>query len=244
MSRSASPENDFNPTNFATLLGEAKGKRTQQQFAMDCGLSLSFISKYLTLKMDTPPVPKTLRKIADCASNDVTYELLLEAAGYNPQKYTNENFIKVENSKNNEKLAIGIITSHLAFSDFKWSGIKQRPTEKFIPDFEIQIENPTLKTWYFEIILASSPERISEHLLGTYGRLITSAHESNIKLSFVTNSEFTYEEVKKAPPQLLPFYVSVVLLDLEDFSVVKEEYLQTALPITKELQTVYTIAPA
>ena len=63
-----------------SLIKLAQGSRSQNQFAMHCGLSSAALTKILN--GERFPSPDTLMKIADKAHNDVSYEALMESAGY------------------------------------------------------------------------------------------------------------------------------------------------------------------
>lgn len=67
---------------FSELLLKAKGERSINHYALHCGVSAAHISRLLRELIDTPPNPETIRKFADKAHNSVTYEQLMEAAGY------------------------------------------------------------------------------------------------------------------------------------------------------------------
>lgn len=62
------------------LIKEAQGERGQNQFAQQCGISSSAITRIFTGSY--VPSAKTLQKIASKAYNGVTYEMLMNAAGY------------------------------------------------------------------------------------------------------------------------------------------------------------------
>ncbi len=62
------------------LIKEAQGDRGQNQFAQQCGISSSAITRIFTGTY--VPSAKTLNKIASRAYNSVTYEMLMNAAGY------------------------------------------------------------------------------------------------------------------------------------------------------------------
>ena len=62
------------------LIKEAQGNRGQNQFAQQCGISSSAITRIFTGTY--VPSAKTLSKIASHAYNGVTYEILMNAAGY------------------------------------------------------------------------------------------------------------------------------------------------------------------
>lgn len=62
------------------LIKEAQGSRGQNQFAQQCGISSSAITRIMSGTYT--PSAKVLAKIAAKASNGVTYEMLMNAAGY------------------------------------------------------------------------------------------------------------------------------------------------------------------
>lgn len=64
------------------LIKAAKGYRSLNQFAKECAVDAGNISRLLNKKSSQPPRPGTLKKIADHAHNNVTYDKLMMAAGY------------------------------------------------------------------------------------------------------------------------------------------------------------------
>ena len=78
MSKAVKADHEFDIERYAGLLLKAKGERTQAKFAEEAGLSIAYISKHLNKRIDKAPIPSTLKKIAAVASNDVTYEELLD----------------------------------------------------------------------------------------------------------------------------------------------------------------------
>ena len=64
------------------LINYAKGSLSNNKFAHLCGISPGNLSKILNIDNYQKPTPSTLKKIADNAQNDVTYEQLMTAAGY------------------------------------------------------------------------------------------------------------------------------------------------------------------
>jgi transcriptional regulator with XRE-family HTH domain len=72
----------FDKEKFKELLIKATGERTQEEFAELCGVNRTYISKYLNMRLDNPPSPNILKRIALNAWNDVTYEQLMDAAGH------------------------------------------------------------------------------------------------------------------------------------------------------------------
>lgn len=79
----------FNKLKFADLLLKAIGDRTASAYAEITGVNRTYISKLLNEKLDNPPGPDILNKLASAAHGGVTYEELMNAAGYLPKTYTN-----------------------------------------------------------------------------------------------------------------------------------------------------------
>ena len=69
------------------LIKHAQGARTQNQFALNCGVSSAALTH--VLKGINRPSPKFLKKIADHAHNGVTYEQLMNAAFMYPIEESN-----------------------------------------------------------------------------------------------------------------------------------------------------------
>lgn len=71
----------FDKKLFKELLKEAIGDKSIAQYARECGVDRSYLSRFLNLKLDNPPQPETLEKIAK-NTDKLTYEDLMLAAGY------------------------------------------------------------------------------------------------------------------------------------------------------------------
>ncbi len=82
------PITPFDKEVFAYTLKKAIGDRTQRDFALDSSVNHSYISKLLNGKLDTPPTPRTLKKIALAAGNHISYHDLLTAAGYRSESFS------------------------------------------------------------------------------------------------------------------------------------------------------------
>ena len=86
MSRPVKKDYDFDRNRIVNLFIKAKGGRSRAQFAQDAGVSLAFISAMTHDKFSEPPIPSTLKKIAD-STKDVSFTDLLICSGYCPMKY-------------------------------------------------------------------------------------------------------------------------------------------------------------
>lgn len=76
----------FNRQLFAELLKKALGSRSINQYALHCGVSAAYVSRFLRQVKANPPNPPIIAKMATKAHNDITYTNLMEAAGYLPQQ--------------------------------------------------------------------------------------------------------------------------------------------------------------
>lgn len=72
----------FDKSRFAHLLKMAQGSRSINKYASDSGVTAAHISRLLREKIDTPPNPDTIKKLAEAAGNNVTYDELMVAAGH------------------------------------------------------------------------------------------------------------------------------------------------------------------
>ena len=74
--------NNFNREVFKKILILAKGTRGINQFALQSGISSSYISELINLKRGAPPSMNILTKIAAACRNNINLNDLMRAAGY------------------------------------------------------------------------------------------------------------------------------------------------------------------
>ena len=72
----------FNKNKFAQLVIKAKGKRSINEYGNQSGISPAHISRLSRSLLKSPPNPQTIKKLADYVHNEVSYDDLMEAAGY------------------------------------------------------------------------------------------------------------------------------------------------------------------
>lgn len=70
----------FKREQLALLVKQAQGNRTLNNFAKECDVSSSTLSRIINNKNIEPPHPSTLQKIA--ANSHITYFKLMDASGY------------------------------------------------------------------------------------------------------------------------------------------------------------------
>lgn len=94
MLRKEYAENQFQKEEYGRLLKLALGRRNQKQFCEDAGLSRSYINKYINAMMDKPPTIGTIEKL-QMRQRTVSFEELLAAAGYDPEKHERKRNLEV-----------------------------------------------------------------------------------------------------------------------------------------------------
>lgn len=72
----------FDSELLSSLIKQAQGYISLNNFARQCQISSSTLSRIINNKNSCPPAPSTLQKIAAAAHNGVTYDDLMAAAGY------------------------------------------------------------------------------------------------------------------------------------------------------------------
>ena len=145
MLRKEYAENPFQKEEYGRLLKLALGRRNQKQFCEDAGLSRSYINKYINAMMDKPPTIGTIEKIAD-ATEDVSFEELLVAAGYDPEKHERKATMKSKVDDAGQYLLMPVLAS-IMNSAYEWSFTYEGYQDK--EPVRIEIENAPIKKWYF-----------------------------------------------------------------------------------------------
>ncbi len=239
MSKTVKTERNTDTARFIDLLTKAQGDRTRTQFAKDCGISLPHLSKFFNNRIEKPPIPSTLKKLADHAANGVTYEELLDAVGYNVEAYAKEPARKLlsPNLKLSpaefKKVGLGIITTALTRSHYSWSMRGGNAAENYWDIFVDIAGNPIIR-WGFLFLSELPPENPNRSKLDQLGPYYAQLlHiQSGIKLvhSFVTESPALFDLMIKNPPFALAMHVSVMLVDTTTLSIVKTVQLKTAFP--------------
>lgn len=241
MSKAVNTDHKFNIDTYAELLSKAQGGRSQTEFAKNCGLSVAYICKHLNKRISTPPIPSTLKKIAAVAANGISYEDLLDAAGYDASKYTtktsivtSDEWLNATNHIQFEKLGIATITGELSHHNLKWSLNGKTDTSIKSYDLDVELSGNKLTHWYFNFLTSEPKAVIDENsaflnrIYAYYGHLVMMPAGITTKYSFVTDSEIVYDSLKSHAPTALAMYVSIILIDTTYLSVIKEEYVKTA----------------
>jgi len=90
----------FDKNKFAQILKNINETYTSQRdFAKKSEINRTYLSQYMNMKLDEPPKPKILKKLADSSNGIVTYSELMETCGYINDDY----FIKLYDLKDTFK---------------------------------------------------------------------------------------------------------------------------------------------
>lgn len=237
MSKKVKTEHYFNRQQLSDLLVLAQGVRTRTQFAKDCGISLPHLSNCINGRITTPPIPSTLKKIADCAANQVSFAELLDAAGYNVAAYIHDPSRKLLSSNIKltqdefKRIGLGIITVALAHSAYEWTAIAKKTPGTDL-SVEVKGENPI--QWSFQFLTNVPPPNPRkaefDRLWAYYARLALTSTGKRFMHSFVTESPELFDLLVENPPIALAMYVSVVLIDTTTLSIIKTTNLKTSFP--------------
>lgn len=77
----------FQKERFAELLKMAIGRRSLNKYADNAGVSNAHVSRLMRCLIVKAPEPETIKKLAEAAHNEVTYDMLMEAAGHYTDEY-------------------------------------------------------------------------------------------------------------------------------------------------------------
>jgi transcriptional regulator with XRE-family HTH domain len=229
-------EEQFNKEEFANLLERAKGERSINQFANETGVSAAHISRFLRQMIASPPTPETISKFAAKAHNEVTYQDMMVAAGHLARNEVDENrevVVERESPMNIrhrmnelEKRFMQVILADLYERPFKWS-VEKHEGRFTRPDMVLNVDYEEYNKWYFEFVPVI-PERrhfSTMNYIHLYGRISMYELLETDKFTIVLNSEELFNRIMKRPPLSLRANLFVMLIDLENGRILKEEIL-------------------
>lgn len=77
----------FDKNKFAQILKNINETYiSQRDFSKKSEINRTYLSQYMNMKLDEPPKPKILEKLADASNNIVSYEELMKICGYIDEK--------------------------------------------------------------------------------------------------------------------------------------------------------------
>ena len=193
---------------------------SQRELAEKSGISNAEISRIETGDRQKP-APDALKAIAPVLG--VQYEELLEKAGYlSNHSYINE-------VKESETTFIDIITPKLIKEGWGVELANQKHglgdlfakkgNEEWLLEFKYFRIKETKESYFRDNMI------VKDVMWKIYGRLVTFESDSLSKFSFVVNIPNAFDTLCKYTPRLLNIKVSIILIDLENHSIVAEKHL-------------------
>ena len=235
MKLSVVPTEKFNKEKFATLLQKARGNIKKVEFARNCGVSLSTMSNYLNQKNEKAPSLSIIRKITDYTSQfGLKYEDLAQAAGYAPKDIGID---KTNLDKRYEKYIEQVKTTiiyALSRTSLSWNQLSN--TNELL---KISINSSTISEWNFCLFPPISGPCLAGPIVipsSFYGSIIGHPMKKNAKISIVTDNAMVYKQLIEYNPYMLALYVSIILVDLKNISIIEEKYVKTYFDIDEDVQ--------
>lgn len=91
----------FDKNKFAQVIKNIKETYiSQEDFSKKSGIGRTYLSQYMNMKLDEPPKPKILEKLANASNGIISYQELMEICGYSSaiiNEISKSNFKKISN---------------------------------------------------------------------------------------------------------------------------------------------------
>lgn len=225
MRRNVDPDYEFDKDRFAEVLKAAIGDRSYSAFGKEADISFGYISKYINKKCDVSPTVQTLKKMAKVAK--VTYSELLEAAGYDSNKYDEDDISAT--MVNSEWSPMNTLLPTLCRTGFKWQFVSDGTAGAPLC---AKVEGAPFESWYFIPVTKDSVTK--EDILGILGSKEAEVISPDSKVTFLTASEDVFNQIKDIELNLISLRISVALVNKIDGLIREECYLQTSVEVTNE----------
>lgn len=226
MKRSVEPDFKFDKDKFGEALMAAIGTRTIAQFSKDAEISYAYLSKYKNLREDKTPTPQTLKKIA-LVSQGPSYKELLEAAGYDSDKYEDDDISAT--MVNSEWSPMNTLLPTLCRTSFKWQFVSDGTAGAPLC---AKIEGAPFESWYF--IPVTKDNVTKEDILGILGSKEAEVISPDSKVTFITANKEVYNQMKDIELNLISIRISVALVNRDDGLIGEESYLITSVELSDE----------
>ena len=224
MKRSVEPDYKFDKNRFGNAMLAAAGTRTIAQFSKDAGISYPYLSKYKNLREEKAPTPPTLKKMAR-ASQGPDYKDLLEAAGYDSDKFEDD----IDMSEvNNNWSPMNTLLPTLCRTGFKWQFVNNGTAGA---PLSAKVEGAPFEEWYF--IPVTKDTVTKEDILAILGSKEAEVISPQSKVTFLTANKDVYAQMKDIEINLISLRISVALVNKADGLIGEENYLKTSVELEK-----------
>jgi len=227
MKRSVEPDFKFDKDKFGEALMAAIGTRTVAQFSKDAEISYAYLSKYKNLREDKTPTPQTLKKIA-LVSQGPSYKELLEAAGYDSDKYEDDDITLAIDSP--EWSPMNTLLPTLSKVNYKWQFINVDASNG--GPLSIKVEDAPFDMWFFIPVIRDDVKK--EDVVAILGCKEAEVIKPGSKVTFLTSSKSVFDDMASIELSLINLRISVALVNIENSLVSNERYLNTSAELLEE----------
>lgn len=225
MRRNVDPDYEFDKDRFAEVLKAAIGDRSYSAFGKEADISFGYISKYINKKCDVSPTVQTLKKMAKVAK--VTYAELLEAAGYDSNKYEEDDISST--MVNSDWSPMNTLLPTLCRTGFKWQFVNEGAAGAPLC---AKVEGAPFESWYF--IPVTKDNVTKKDILAILGSKEAEVISPDSKVTFLTANEDVYNQMKDIELNLISLRISVALVNKIDGLIGEESSLITSVELSKE----------
>lgn len=97
----------FDKNKFAQIIKNiSETYSNQREFSKKSEINRTYLSQYMNMKLNEPPKPKILKKLAQSSNNITTYEELMDICGYTNNMYKNKILMLEKYKKEIENLKL------------------------------------------------------------------------------------------------------------------------------------------
>lgn len=140
-----------------------------------------------------------------------------------------------------KSLCMSTILFNLSCCDLTWSITKGQSKNHYTNYFSIQLQNNYITYWTFDLKRPTShlnnnmtPTSLNPgQVFETWGKLAATTQPKNSKYTMVTESEELYEVFIKYPPINLNLNISIMLVNTDKLTLIKEEYVSYCIDADK-----------
>lgn len=227
MKRNIDPDFEFDKEYFAEVLKTAIGNRSIAEFARVAEVSTGYLSRYVNQKVDVAPTLMTMKKLGK-ASNGVTYLELLEAAGYDTEKYDDETTEQIALASPDWSPMNALLPA-LCRTNFRWQFVNPIMSGSVGGPISAKVEDAPFDMWYFIPVTkdAVTKEDISSILASERAEVI----KPGSKVTFLTALKEVFEDISEMVLNLISLRISVALINVNEGLVCEEKYVNTAIEV-------------
>lgn len=110
----------FDKNKFAQIIKNIKETyNSQEEFSKNSSIGRTYLSQYMNMKLDEPPKPKILKKLANSSNGLITYEELMSICGYINENDFNTYLLAMLGFTSNDVVQFNEAIDTLNMTDFE-----------------------------------------------------------------------------------------------------------------------------